>query len=125
MLLSHADASVRYWGAVGLTAQKTPQVEPLRTALEDNAPFVRVEVATALAKAGDLARALTVLRRELDGDDLDVALHASRAIELMGVKAKAAKPAMIRALERSTDKPGDRHMMLRFSTQAFLDELKL
>lgn len=122
-LLSDADPSIRYWGAVGLTAQKNPPAEPLRKALDDNAPFVRVEAAAALAKAGELDRALEVLRRELGGANLDVALHASRAIELLGVKARAAKPAMQKALERSTDKPGDRHMMLRFSTQAFLDEL--
>ena len=123
-LLGDADASVRYWGAVGLTAQQKPPVEPLRKALADEAAWVRVEAATALARAGELARALEVLEQELAGDDLDVALHASRAIELMGAKAKAARPAMRAALKRSTDEKGDRHMFLRFSTQAFLDGLE-
>jgi len=130
------DAAVRYWGAVGLSAAETLSEEAaaaLGVALEDPAPSVRVEAGHALARHGHAARAVPVLARCLGDKNLAAVLHAARAIELLGEKAKAATPAMreidvrlkgirLKEMPATVVLSGDEDMamFIGFSVQAFL-----
>jgi N-sulfoglucosamine sulfohydrolase len=125
-LLQDPDAAVRYWAAVGLRASVRSthaSNDALTAALEDESPVVRIATADALAHHGDTGPALNLLRRELESEDLDVALLASRTIELLGNDARSARRAMRAAAARYAEVEGDRAMFIRFSTGAFLDRL--
>jgi N-sulfoglucosamine sulfohydrolase len=126
--------------------------DALKAALSDASAVVRVAAAAALVghgrdgpeavnspEAGDSSEtggspeaqvpdeveaALSVLRQELEGDDLDVVLLASRAIELLGERAGSVAPAMRRAAARFEDAEGDQALFIRFSTDAFLRRLR-
>ena len=87
---------------------------------------------TDLFRARDVVEILGISRRQLQyWAQTDLVSpsartpggHARYSFDAL-VAPKAAKPAMEAALQRSTDKAGDRHMFLRFSTQAFLDGLE-
>jgi arylsulfatase A-like enzyme len=134
-LLQDPDAAVRYWGAVGLQASERStrkSREALRAALADPSPVVRIASATALARhfrkdpeqeaptPDDLDAAFRVLREELKGDDLDVALLACRAIELLEARGRPTVRAMRQAAARFEDAEGDQALFIRFSTGAFL-----
>lgn len=124
--LSDPDAAVRTWAATALAAlgpRAAPVAGAIENALRDASPAVRIEAAGALARTGRVDRALPVLLKELFSEDLDVALHACRTIELLGAAARDAAPAMRAIRERSSKGEGDRHMFLRFSTDAFLRRL--
>ena len=71
----------------------------------------------------DLDAAFTVLREELKGDDLDAALLACRAIELLGARTAPTVRAMRQAADRFADAEGDQALFIRFSTYAFLSRL--
>jgi N-sulfoglucosamine sulfohydrolase len=126
--------------------------DALRAALEDESAVVRIAAAAALARHGrdeaaagdrpeagdspeaggspapevpaDVEAALSTLRKELEGDDLAVVLLASRAIELLGQKARSVTPAMRRTAARFEDTEGDPALFIRFSTDAFLRRLR-
>lgn len=125
-LLRDADDGVRYWAAVGLHAAGEP-AEParaaLREALKDTSAVVRIEAAAGLAEWGEIGEPLRILEKELRSGQFDVALHAARALELLGVRTKPIWPAMRGVLERlrSEEKPeGDSAMFLRFSLESAL-----
>ena len=139
--LKSGNASVRYWGAIGLNAyQKEISNEAkkaLRTALGDSSPSVRIEAANALMLHGEVEDALAQLIQELKHQNLIVVTHAARTIELLGNKAikaaKAMKECLIRAHEIRPPElspvivlPGDQDMAMfvGFSCQAFLNKIK-
>ena len=133
---------VRYWGAIGFTAQKKKLSKHAKLALDnalgDSSPSVRIEVANALARRGTIKPALFTLIKELSHPNLIVVTHAARTIELLGKKAKAAIPAMQACLKRAHQirppdlspvivLPGDQDMAMfvGFSCQAFLQKIQV
>jgi N-sulfoglucosamine sulfohydrolase len=124
--LRDPDDGVRYWAAVGLRARPQPaeaDLEGLRAALRDASPVVRIEAAATLAAHGEPTAALPVLTAALRDDSTQVALHAARALELLGSAAKPAQPAMQArlALAREAEGKGDPiSMFIRFSLEAAL-----
>ncbi|MDQ6699484.1 MAG: sulfatase-like hydrolase/transferase [Acidobacteriota bacterium] len=106
--LRDPDSAVRYWGAVGIVIRGTAAVQaassPLRTALGDKAPAVRIAAAEALGRYGsdeDVAKALSVLMELAppDKNGIYVSLLALNALDALGPKAMPVKDA-IRALPR-------------------------
>jgi len=130
-----------YWAAI--SALSTDKVEaPARKTLETwtkfaTSPAARIFMASALAKHGGTEKAVAQLIKELESEDLTTVLYAARAIELLGDDAKAAIPAMEKALARAEkvrppDTPAtvvtsgdqDLAMFIGFSTRAFLKKVK-
>ncbi|MBT7649414.1 MAG: sulfatase-like hydrolase/transferase [Opitutae bacterium] len=139
--LKSSNELVRYWGAIGLCAQKEElekdAIKALNRALNDPSPSVRIEVANTLLLRGKSEPALSVLIKELNHKNLIVVTHAARTIELLGKKAKKATKAMQECLERAHKirppdlspvivLPGDQDMAMfvGFSCQAFLNKIK-
>ncbi len=139
-LLGDPDAAVRYWAAVGLQASERSSEtsrKALTAALSDEAAVVRIAAAAALARHArrddaeeedpgpdDLDAAFRVLREELKSDDLDAALLACRAIELLDAQGPPTVRAMRQAAARFEDAEGDQALFIRFSTHAFLRRLR-
>ncbi len=135
-MLSSDNAAVRYWAAIGLAAREKISAEAqqkLESALGDDSPAARIEIANALARYGAVDAALPVLVKALRHEDLTVVLHAARTIELLGNAAREAIPAMRQALARAQkirppDTPAtvvtsgeqDMAMFIGFSANAFL-----
>ncbi len=132
---------VRYWGAIGLNAHKKKigkeSMNALHMALNDKSPSVRIEAANTLILRGKPDRALPILIKELEHENLIVVTHAARTIELLGDQAQTAKKAMQQCLARAHKirppdlspvivLPGDQDMAMfvGFSCQAFLSKLK-
>ena len=139
--LNSENASIRYWGTIGLGAieSKLPPtaISALKIALEDSSPSVRIEAANALVRAGNSEPAISILIQELDHKNLIVVTHAARTIELLGDLAKKAVPAMEACLKRAYTVrppdlspvivlPGDQDMAMfvGFSCNAFLKKFK-
>jgi arylsulfatase A-like enzyme len=127
-LLAGADDGVRYWGAVGLNAsERMPESvrEALQGRLSDRSPVVRIEAASALASQGKSDEALPVLADGLTSDDAEVALHAARALELLGPTARPLLPTMQQVLDRArkAEQGSDMMMFIRFSLEASLEKL--
>jgi arylsulfatase A-like enzyme len=123
-LLRDADDGIRYWAAVGLNAagKEAAGVRPaLTAALQDSSAVVRIEAAAALAELGETNEPLRVLEKELRSAQSDVALHAARALQLLGERARPVWPAMREVCERARRNEkaaGDPAMYLRFSLEA-------
>lgn len=127
-LLTDADAGVRYWAAVGLHAagrEASSGRDALRQALTDTSPSVRVEAAGALLSLGDVDAALSVLTKELQSGQLDVALHAARTLQLAGESARPAAPVMkqVLAIAKQPAARAPQYLFLEFSLQAALRKL--
>jgi hypothetical protein len=139
--LKSENASIRYWGAIGLGALENgltkSSIMALKKALEDSSPSVRIEAANALIRNGKAEPALPVLIGELDHQNLIVVTHAARTIELLGELAKKALPAMKACLKRAYAVrppdlspvivlPGDQDMAMfvGFSCNAFLKKFE-
>jgi len=98
--LGDRDSAVRYWGAMGIVMRGQPALvasrKPLRKALEDSSPYVRIVAAEALAKYGgekDLAMALPVLVKLAAPDKNDVfsSLLALNVLDDLDEKARSVK----------------------------------
>ncbi len=127
-LLQDQDAGVRYWAAVGLQAagrDATPAKDALRRALTDPSPSVQVAAAAALASLGDADAALPILARHLEGEQLDVALHAARTLQLLGEPARPALAQMNRVLKTAQQRENlaPQYLFLEFSLQAAVGKL--
>ena len=139
--LTSANELIRYWGAIGLCAQKQElgkdAIKSLNSALNDPSPSVRIEAANTLLLRGKPDPALSILIKELNHKNLIVVTHAARTIELLGKKAKKATKAMQECLARAHKirppdlspvivLPGDQDMAMfvGFSCQAFLNKIK-
>ena len=138
--LRSKNASIRYWGAMGLAHLKA--LEPktkaqLLKALKDSSPAVRVEAANTLARHSDPKPAVKALIKDLAHENLIIVTHAARTLELLGPKAIAAKVPMAAALKRAETirppdtpatvvLPGDKDlaMFVAFSCRAFLTKLE-
>jgi HEAT repeat protein len=127
-LLAEADDGLRYWVAVGLRAagpDAAPAREALRKALQDESAVVRIEAAATLVQLGESERALRILESDLRSRQPEVALHAARALELLGAAARPALPTM-RAVLAEAGKPAkqDGWMFVAFSLEAALENLE-
>jgi N-sulfoglucosamine sulfohydrolase len=128
-LLAHADDGVRYWAAVGLhaTARAGRLGAAARSAvqerLSDPSPVVRIELASALAALGPSNEAFAALTQAFNHAVPEVVLHAVRAAELLGERARPLLPVMRQALEdaHADEHLGDLPMFIRFSLEAALD----
>jgi uncharacterized sulfatase len=113
--LSHGDSAVRYWAATGLIIRGGAAVKsslaPLRTALKDQSPSVRIAAAEALARYGepaDLEPSMDVLLElaPQDKNGVFVSIMALNAIDTLGAKAKPWK-ARITSLPKTDSRiPG-------------------
>ncbi len=138
--LKSEDAGIRYWGALGI-AQREALPDDLREslvlALRNSSVAVRIAAAQSLAQHGEVEKALPTLIELLADEDLTTVLYAARSVELNGEDAKAAIPAMEKALARAEkirppDTPAtvvtsgdhDLAMFIGFSTRAFLNKVK-
>jgi N-sulfoglucosamine sulfohydrolase len=132
-LLDHADDGARYWAAVGLhAAARAGELGPeallaIQKRLGDASPVARIELASALVVLGSSNEALAALAQALDHPLPEVVLHAARALELLGEKARPLLPEMRRTLDRARadEDLGDMPMFIRFSMEAALDASKL
>jgi arylsulfatase A-like enzyme len=114
--LSDEDSAVRYWAAMGLLMRGAkgvkPGGEPLRDALADESPYVRVVAAEALGKYGsedDLDKSLDVLMdtASLDNNSVYVAMMSLNALDELDGKAKSVA-AEIDKLPRQSPKVNGR-----------------
>ncbi|MGM0489741.1 MAG: sulfatase-like hydrolase/transferase, partial [Planctomycetota bacterium] len=124
--LSDPEPGVRYWAAMGLGAVSTKAdtaEKALLTVLDDPSVAVRIEAAYGLAKMGEFDVALPVLEQALENKSVDAVLHAARAIELLGSKARPAAQAMKQARQRA-EGGGTIEMFVRFSVDSFLDDIE-
>ncbi len=106
--LTDADSAVRYWCTVGVLRQGKAAVDvcvaPLRKALADSAPNVRINAAEALARFGsasDLEPALTVLMAAADATQTSnyaaiAALNALTEIGPAKIKPLREKIALLK-----------------------------
>lgn len=127
-LLADEDDGVRYWAAVGCSAASRipePTRSALRERLSDPSAVVRIEAASALAAHGETGEALPVLAEGLTDETPEIALHAARAIELLGPQARPLLPTMQRVLERAREEEqgSDIMMFVRFSLEAACEQL--
>lgn len=140
--LESSNEDVRYWGAVGLTALKSPLSEIseklLLKSLNDSSAAVRIQSATALIQNGiaiDLAS--SVLATEFKGSNFAAIMLAARNVELLGSKATSLIEAMKVLDQRMKDmRPAgvpatvvqsgdvDMAMFIGFSTNAFLSKVQ-
>jgi uncharacterized sulfatase len=93
--LADADSAVRYWGAMGLLIRKKVTA-PLRKALSDSSPYVRIAAAETMGRYGskeDLALALAELEKlaPQSRNGVLVSLSALNAIGALGPKAAPLK----------------------------------
>ena len=103
-LLASGDAIQRYWGAIGLCHFDSISVaahQQLQQRLADESAAVRIEVANALARHGATEQALPALIDALAAQDLNIVLHATRTVELLGNEAREAATAMRDVAARS------------------------
>jgi hypothetical protein len=105
VLLGHADAALRWWGAVGLVAlgrDARPAESALRQAMRDDSVSVSIAAAEALGNLGDHAAALPVLTKALEHEAPLVRLEALNVLDRFGARAKPALAA-IRAAKVKLD----------------------
>lgn len=103
-LISDRDASVRYWGVLGLAKYaaaveakdggRTAVRSTLHPLLKDDAPSVRIATAETLGRFGEPERALPVLIAALSDPREAVRVQAVTALENLGVHAKLAERAL-------------------------------
>jgi len=101
--LKSKNASVRYWGAIGLVARDSlskTAIAELKNALRDKSTAVKIEAANALARKVGINEGLPTLVRLLQHKDMNTVLHACRTVETLGDEAKSAVPAMKELLKR-------------------------
>src|SRR5262249_55258081 len=94
--------NVRIWAAWGLRrigAEAKAAVPQLEAALKDESGLVRVEAARALWAIGEQKSAIPALIDLLGHTDPHTRWGAAAALEAIGPKAKAAVPALLKALK--------------------------
>lgn len=95
------DPAFRYWAVIGLTKteESTRAVSgPIRKALGDLAPVVRIAAARAAAAYLDDEKAVALLARELQNENEWARLHAAIALDELGARARPARQALEQAL---------------------------
>jgi arylsulfatase A-like enzyme len=100
--LSDADATVRYWAAIGLRVAgrdaAAAEKDALRKALKDPSLPVQVEAAGILVRHLDDREALDLLAGIIRSRDEHAVLHAARTLQLLGEKARPVLAAMREAI---------------------------
>ena len=99
-LLDDADAAVRWWAAVGLTAlgkEAAPAAGALERAMEDDNPLVQVAAADAMCNLGKHDKALPVLIRGLQDKTPFIRLRAINVLDRIGDRARPALPQIRKA----------------------------
>ncbi len=127
-LARDGDPAVRYWGLIGLRHayhRDEALLEELYDSMDDISATVRIEAAAWMAEVSDRHRdeAVQVLGRELVADHWWVALRACRAVEMLGIKARALLPVMETLYARHRHAGGDGSLYLAFSAGAFLQAM--
>ena len=105
--LNDQDPSVRYWAATGIGNIGTAAADAqpaIKKALIDTSPSVRIAAARAAAKLGDSTAAIRVLEQELASDHQWGRLAAAIVLDEMDEQARAALPALKKALEGQPNK---------------------
>jgi arylsulfatase A-like enzyme/dienelactone hydrolase len=122
--LESGEVERRYWAVVGLRRAGFADPGKIARLLEDPAPPVRFEAARWLAEdESNRAQALEVLSRGLEEPEWWNALHACRAIELLGDRAKPLLPAMRALYLRTRWQQDDARLFLAFSSGAWLEAM--
>lgn len=96
-LLKDGDAAVRHWAALGLVAlgeKAAPAEQPLREALQDDSPNVRIAAAEGLCHLGRVDEALAVLTESLRHETPFIRLRAVNVLDRLGPAARPALPAI-------------------------------
>ncbi|OPZ13704.1 MAG: Sulfatase [candidate division BRC1 bacterium ADurb.BinA364] len=100
--LAAQSAAERYWAATGLGVLNARQsAEALRKAADDESPAVRVAAALALCRLGEDAPYTDRLGALIDHENMGVSLHAIRALELTGERARRHAAAVRKARQSS------------------------
>jgi len=118
-LLSDSDSAARYWGATGLVALgpgARPALADLKKSLEDPSPSVRIAVAEAVARLGEVGVALPVLVAAMRDENEWVRLHAVNVLDRLGPQARPA-------LETLTDARQERSEYVRRVAEYALEKL--
>ena len=97
--LAHPEASVRSWGAPGL-ANLTLRAE----AREDESPSGRIAAAMACLRAGEDAKAVSVLATALDHPEEMIRLEAGNATDRIGERARLLEKELEARLHDPRDK---------------------
>jgi len=104
--LSHPEASVRYWAAIGfsiLKEQALPAKKTLLRRLNDSSADVQIAAAEALVYLGLENHALPIMMKQLRHESPLVRIHAANALNEIGNKASAVVDelqAMVTAMEK-------------------------
>ncbi len=110
--LSDSDAAIRTWAAIGLgnfateiSAKGNVAIEqPLRVALRDDAPNVRISAARALCRLGKLDEGLPVLMQELRSEHPWGRLEAAIVLDELDEAARPALNDLQAALDNQPNK---------------------
>jgi hypothetical protein len=122
--LSHQEASVRYWAAVGcsiLKSKSLPAKYALIERLKDSSADVQIAAAEALAHSGYVKVALPVLMKQLQHSSPMVRIHTANALNEIGNKAKPvaeALKAMVKSMEKLKAQgklPGENYLLSALS----------
>jgi uncharacterized sulfatase len=98
--LESDQASLRYWAATWLGSRRETSAVPRLVELTDDpTPAVRVAAALALCQMGHDEEYVPLLARLMDSENLVAGHYAIRALEQAGQPARAALPAIKRALD--------------------------
>jgi len=105
--MTHDDATVRYWGAVGIgnsgTRENAYKALVLR-GLRDESASVRIASARALCRMGEHGTAIPTLETELASKEEWVRLNAAIVLDEIGDRARPAIPALKEALKDKQNK---------------------
>jgi HEAT repeats len=112
-LVSDDDATVRYWGVIGLTAYgqrlgkgdggQAAVVNTLEPLLGDEAAAPRLAAAAALGTFGHTEKALQTLVAALNDPQESVRIQAVAALEKLGPAAKSAEDVLRKATSDSSE----------------------
>ena len=99
--LSDDEAVVRYWAALGCNilykSANDKMIAALNTALQDSSGDVQIAAAEALIRISDSQKALAVLGRQVHNDNYFIGVHATNAVDQLGLKALPIRPQLIQA----------------------------
>ena len=125
--LSHTEAAVRYWAAVGcgiLQAESKPAKAVLISRLNDPSADVRIAAAEALIYIGAEKEALSQLMLHLKHPSAMIRIHAANVLEAIGSKAEPIAnelQAMVDSMQRLKAErklPDEYHLLTALSYTA-------
>jgi len=125
--LQDADATVRYWAAVGLDAQGDlvkPHEKDILAALEDPNPGVQIVAAGLACKVFQSSPGRRILEQWMQNDDWLAALLALQTIEYMRDKAQPFAPALHAFKKQFSDKERQGNYDLECMTDEILHFLE-